>query len=56
MSNKARNWEAVNIHRAIITGQANNVTEAAVNWLIKALFGVDLGKPMNESLMWRPRK
>jgi len=55
MSNKARNWEAVNINRALITGQATSAVEAAVNWFVKAFFGVDLGRPMNEGAMWKPR-
>jgi hypothetical protein len=52
MSNKTRNWEAVNINRALITGQAQSVTEAAVNWFIKAMFGIDLSRPMREGTMW----
>jgi hypothetical protein len=52
MSNKARNWEAVNINRALITGQAQSVVEAAVNWFVKSVFGIDLSRPMREGTMW----
>ena len=57
MSNKTRNWEAVHINRALITGQAESVIEAAANWFVMAFFGVDLSKPVRKGSMWtRPSK
>jgi hypothetical protein len=56
MSNKARNAEAVHIHRALITGQATSVVEAWANAMVKIIFGVDLSHPMNQAAMWRPRR
>lgn len=57
MSNKARNWEAVNINRALITGQATSVVEAAINAIVRIVFGEDLSRPMQKGTMWtRPGK
>ena len=53
MSNKARNWEAVHVNRALIGGQARSAVEACVNWFILHTFGVDLGRPMRPNTMWQ---
>jgi hypothetical protein len=52
MSNKARNWEAVHVNRALLTGQASSVVEAIANWFVLTYFGVDLSNPMVKGSMW----
>jgi hypothetical protein len=56
MSNKERNWEAVNINRPLITGQAQSTLEAWANAITRLLFGVDLSGEPREGSMWQSRK
>lgn len=60
MSNKARNAEAVHIHRPLITGQLRGINadiEAAITGIVAVVFGVSLLPPCNPKALWRsPRR
>lgn len=64
MSNEQRNIEAMCIYRPVATGQVRPsrdngrmpYVEAAINTIVRVVFGVDLLPPCNPAALWQGRR